>query len=152
MIGIIRFFGVLSIIAAIFLILASFLTIVFLPTLLPLGASALLGGALLVAFARVVELLEDLNTKVAPISALALALEQKYRPDTSSASAGAGDTSFDPANPIVDPLSNLPDGSRIERHFGRRIAFLPDGTVVGETNDGLRSFKTFEDWRRAIGA
>lgn len=57
---------------------------------------------------------------------------------------------FDPNNPIVDPLSNLPEGSRIERHFRRRIVFLPDGTVLGETDGGLRKFKTFEEWRRFI--
>ena len=58
---------------------------------------------------------------------------------------------FDPNNPIVDPLSNLPAGSRIERHFMRRVAFLPDGTVVGETDNGPHKFTTFEEWRRSIG-
>ena len=58
---------------------------------------------------------------------------------------------FDPNNPIMDPLSILPAGSRIERHFMRRVAFLPDGMVKGETDSGLRNFKTFEEWRRFIG-
>jgi hypothetical protein len=151
MVGIIRFFGVLSIIAAIILILISFLTVFLLPTLLPLGASALLGGALLVAFARVVELLEELNIKLTPVHALAIALEQKYRPSQSNVAEPAGSRPFDPNNPIVDPLSNLPVGSRIEHHFRRRVAFLPDGTVIGETDDGARKFKAFEEWRRAIG-
>ena len=63
MVAIIKFFGVLSIIVGVILIVISFGTILFLPTLMPLGASALLGGALLIAFARVVELLEKLNSK-----------------------------------------------------------------------------------------
>jgi hypothetical protein len=60
-------------------------------------------------------------------------------------------TSFDPDNPILDPLSNLPAGSRIERKFRRRVAFLPDGSVIGETDSGVSKFKTFEEWQRTIG-
>ncbi|HZQ11856.1 MAG TPA: hypothetical protein VFB31_03500 [Pseudolabrys sp.] len=149
MVGIIRFFGVLSIIVAVPLIIVAFGTIFLLPTLLPLGASALLGGALLLAFARVVELLEELNTKLSPIQAIAMALEQKYSHDAVTRSQS--DPTFDPKNPIVDPFSSLPVGSRTERHFRRRMAYLPDGTIFGETDDGPRAFQTFEDWRRAIG-
>ena len=138
MVGIIKFFGVLSIIVGVILILAAFGTILFLPTLMPLGASALLGGALLFAFARVVELLEELNKKLIPVHSIAIALEKKYNPSQSD-------------SPIVDPLSNLPAGSRTEHHFGRRVAFLPDGSAVGETDGGVYSYKTFEDWRKYIG-
>jgi hypothetical protein len=151
MVGIIKFFGVLSIIVGIILIVISFGTIIFLPTLLPLGASSLLGGALLIAFARVVELLEELNEKLIPVHSIAIALEKKYNPDQSKIAAQADGATFDPKNPIVDPLSNLPPGSQIERHFSRRVAFLPDDTVIGETDTGLREFKTFEEWRRFIG-
>ena len=151
MVGIIQIFGVLSIIVGIILVLISFATIIFLPTLLPLGASAILGGALLMAFARVVELLEELNSKLTPIHSIALALANKYNPDQSKMAAQEDGAAFDPNNSIVDPLSNLPAGSRIERHFMHRVAFLPDGTVKGETDSGLRSFKTFEEWRKFIG-
>jgi hypothetical protein len=58
---------------------------------------------------------------------------------------------FDANNPIYDPLSDLPPGSRIERRFRRRVAFLPDGTVRGETDRGLEDFPSFDDWRRSIG-
>jgi hypothetical protein len=57
---------------------------------------------------------------------------------------------FDPDHPIFDPLSNLPAGSRIERHFRRRVAFLPDGSVKGETDSGVTDFNTFEEWRASI--
>jgi hypothetical protein len=69
MVGIIKFFGVLSIIVGVFLILVSFGTIIFLPVLLSLGANALLSGALLIAFARVVELLESIDDKIMPVRA-----------------------------------------------------------------------------------
>jgi hypothetical protein len=151
MVGIIKFFGVLSIIVGVILIVISFATIFLLSTLLPLGASALLGGALLIAFARVVELLEKLNEKLIPVHSIAIALEGKYNPDQSKMTAQAADATFDPKNPIVDPLTNLPPGSQIERHFSRRVAFLPDNSVIGETDTGLRKFKTFEEWRRFIG-
>jgi hypothetical protein len=58
---------------------------------------------------------------------------------------------IDPDNPIIDPLSDLPGGSRIERKLRRRVAFLPDGSVIGETDSGVSRFKTFEEWQRAIG-
>jgi hypothetical protein len=65
---------------------------------------------------------------------------------------GPGHVSFDPSNPIVDPLSDLPTGSRIERHFARRVAFLPDGGVIGETDNGLAKFNSFEEWRHHVEA
>jgi len=138
MVGIIKFFGVLSIIVGVVLILVSFGTILFLPTLMPLGASALLGGALLFAFARVVELLEELNKKLIPIHSIAVALEKKYNPSSSD-------------SPIADPQSNPPVRLRTETHFGRRVDFLSDGSVIGETDGGVYSYRTFEDWRKYIG-
>lgn len=59
--------------------------------------------------------------------------------------------SFDPNNPIFDPFSDLPPGARVERHFRRRVAFLQDGSVFGETDQGPARFKSFKDWQRAIG-
>jgi hypothetical protein len=52
--------------------------IVLYPLALPLAFGSLFGGALLVAFARVVRLLQDLNEKVAPISRIARGIEHKY--------------------------------------------------------------------------
>jgi cytoskeletal protein CcmA (bactofilin family) len=49
-----------------------------------------------------------------------------------------------------DP-DKLPVGSRIERRFKRPVAFLPDGSVIGDTDNGPRQFKSFEEWRHAIG-
>lgn len=152
MIGIIKFFGVLSIIVAVILILVSFATVYWLPTLLPLGGSLLLGGALLIAFARVVELLEELNEKLEPVNKIARALAQKYDQAAFDVSDQAGSTEkFDPNNPIINPFANLPSGSRLERHFLKRVAFLPDGSVIGDTDDGVTRFQSFEAWRRAIG-
>jgi hypothetical protein len=58
---------------------------------------------------------------------------------------------LDPNNPIFDPFDGLPTGSRVQRHFMRRVAFLPDGTVFGETDGGPHQFSSFEEWRRSIG-
>jgi hypothetical protein len=152
MVGIIKVFGVLSVIVgAILLIISVSVGVIFLSILLPAGASALLGGALLVVFARIAEILAEMNDKLTPIHKLALVLEQKYHVDQSHVTAESGGVTFDPNNPIVDPLSNLPAGSKIERHFKRRVALLPDGTVLGETDGGLRRFETFEEWQRFIG-
>jgi hypothetical protein len=57
---------------------------------------------------------------------------------------------FDPNQTIVDWVLDLPTGSRIDRKFKRRVAYLPDGTVTGETDNGPKNFKTFEEWRRFI--
>ena len=149
MVDIIKFFGVISIIVAVILGLVSIVSIILIPTLLPLAASALLGGALLIAFARVVELLEQLNEKIKPISAVALALEEKYNAKPNEQVSNTA--KFDPNNPITDPFTNLPAGSQIERHFRRRVAFLPDESVIGETDKGPHKFKNFDEWRRFIG-
>jgi hypothetical protein len=58
---------------------------------------------------------------------------------------------LDPNQTIVDWVFDLPPGSRIDRKFKRRVAYLPDGTVTGETDNGPKNFKTFEEWRRFIG-
>ena len=50
----------------------------------------------------------------------------------------------------LDP--NNPDlFSKVERHFGRRVAFLLDGSVFGDTDSGPRTFNSFEEWRRFVG-
>jgi len=152
MVGVIKVFGVLSVIVGVILIIISVSAgIIFLSILLPAGASALLGGALLIVFARIVEILAEMNYKLTPIHKLALALEEKNHGDQSQVAAGSGGATFDPNDPIVDPLSNLPPGSKIEHHFRRRVALLPDGTVLGETEGGLKRFRTFDGWRRFIG-
>ena len=51
---------------------------------------------------------------------------------------------------VFDP-DKLPAGSRIERRFKRAVAFLPDGSVIGDTDSGPRQFKSFEEWRHSIG-
>jgi hypothetical protein len=48
-------------------------------------------------------------------------------------------------------FDDLPPGSQIERHFRRRVAFLPDDSVIGETDIGLQHFSSFKDWRTYIG-
>jgi len=55
------------------------------------------------------------------------------------------------AKPIIfDPFDDIPAGSKVEHHFRRRVAFLPDGSVFGVTNDGPRKFGSFEEWQRFI--
>lgn len=82
MVEIIRGFGFLSILVSVILILVafSFNNIILLPAFLSLGATALLNGAMLIAFARMVELLEELNGKMTPVYAIAKALEEKHHP------------------------------------------------------------------------
>jgi hypothetical protein len=65
--------------------------------------------------------------------------------------AKAQKPAFNPEHPIVDWVFDLPPGSRIDRKFKRRVAYLPDGTVTGETDSGPKNFKTFEEWRQFIG-
>src|SRR5262245_40021499 len=60
-----------------------------------------------------------------------------------SASAHGTPMAFDP--------DKLPVGSRIGRRFKRRVVFLPDGSVIGDTDSGPRQFKSFEEWRHSIG-
>ena len=40
---------------------------------------------------------------------------------------------FDSNNPMFDPFDDLPAGSMVQRHKMRRVAYLPDGSVFGET-------------------
>jgi hypothetical protein len=58
---------------------------------------------------------------------------------------------FDPQYPIFNPFNDLPAGSKVERHFGLRVAFLPDGSVLGDSDSGPRKFDSFEEWRRSVG-
>jgi cytoskeletal protein CcmA (bactofilin family) len=60
-------------------------------------------------------------------------------------------TSAQVETPMVFDLDKLPAGSRIERRFKRPVAFLPDGSVIGDTDSGPRQFKSFEEWRHSIG-
>jgi hypothetical protein len=68
MIGIIKSFGVVGIIIGAILIFVAFITRGLLGALLQAGLSAVLGGALLIAFARAVELLESINDKLSPVN------------------------------------------------------------------------------------
>jgi hypothetical protein len=54
---------------------------------------------------------------------------------------------FDPKN---NPFGDLPAGSKVETHFERQVAFLPDGTVFGDTDFGPRKFDSFDEWRRFV--
>lgn len=81
MIGIIKYFGWLAILSAIGVLawcIRSPETIVLYPLTLPLAFGSLFGGALLVALARVVRLLQDINEQVVPISRIARGIEHKY--------------------------------------------------------------------------
>jgi hypothetical protein len=138
MVGIIKFFGIISFIISGILFFISVTSIYLLATLGPFAASSLLGGALLLAFARVVELLEELNAKIQPMHTIAKALEQKYSPPNTLSDQ-------------PDPFTNLPSGSQIERHFERRVAFLPDDSVIGETDKGPLHFSSFQECCRSIG-
>jgi len=60
-------------------------------------------------------------------------------------------TSAQVETPLVFDPDKLPAGSRIERRFKRPVAFLPDGSVIGDTDSGPRQFKSFEEWRHSIG-
>lgn len=52
-------------------------TVLIYPFIISLGLASLLGGALLVTFARVVELLQKQNEMIAPISRLAVHMEER---------------------------------------------------------------------------
>jgi hypothetical protein len=143
MVGIIKFFGWLSVVVAVVLLFISLVAIYFLPVLLPIGASALLGGALLIVFARIVELLEELNEKLGPVHVIAKALETKYRPEPApSQAANLGSPSH-----ILD---HPPPGVSVEKYKGRRVALLSDGSVVGETLAGARKFNSLEEFKDFI--
>jgi hypothetical protein len=68
MTDIIKFFGVAGIIIGSILILIGLLSFGIFFILVGAGLNALLGGALLIAFARAVELLESINDKVSPVN------------------------------------------------------------------------------------
>ena len=91
--------------------------------------------------------LEQMQQNASALNAVADALDSNHY----ARSGAAAQEPFDPDNRIIDPLSDLPDGTRIEHKFRRRVAFLPDSSVIGETDSGVRKFKTFEEWQRAIG-
>lgn len=76
---IIKFFGWVMVITGALACLTIPLTIFAYPIIASVGLSALLGGALLITFARVVELLQNLNTMVAPISRVAVQLEARTK-------------------------------------------------------------------------
>jgi hypothetical protein len=48
-------------------------------------------------------------------------------------------------------FDNLPVGSKLLRHLNIQVAFLPDGSVKGETDHGIKWFHSFEDWRKYTG-
>lgn len=87
-----------------------------------------------------VELLEDLNKKLVPVSAIALSLASKY---------GLESEVEEKRND--DPFENLPNGTQIKTFKGRKVAFLPDGSVYAETTMGPKEFRSFEEYRDFIG-
>jgi hypothetical protein len=99
------------------------------------------------AIAENIARLEKMQEHASAVSAVADAIGPGHHAESN----GLASMPLDPDNAIFDPLSNLPTGSRIERKFRRRVAFLPDGSVIGETDSGVSKFKTFEEWQRAIG-
>jgi hypothetical protein len=129
---IIKLLGWLSIIVSVVLLLAGVVSIVFIGTLLPLAASALLGGAMLIVFARRVELLEELNNKLVPIHSLAVALESHYQP----AAATATIDSNDPDHVLWRPPAN----SRVEQCEGRRIVVWRMAEWLGNCWVGAKKF------------
>jgi hypothetical protein len=48
-------------------------------------------------------------------------------------------------------FDNLPVGSKLLRHLNMQVVLLPDGSVKGETDRGIKWFRSFEDWRKHIG-
>jgi hypothetical protein len=145
MVAVVKLFGALGVIVAVILILASFATVYLMPVLLPVGASALLGGVLLLAFARVVELLESLDRKMSPVHVLAEQLAAKYQaqihPQGEAAAAprdaqraSFGDASFPPGTIVYDAK-------------GVQVAILPDKSVLADLPGGEARFNSAIEYR-----
>jgi hypothetical protein len=139
MVQIINVFGWLGIIAAVVLAAVGIGSrSMLLTVLLPIAAYCLLSGALLVAFGRVVELLEQLNLKIEPIYFIATQLADKYKPEKRSPSQD---------EEAADDFDSLPAGSHFSSYRGRRVATLPDGSVLAETMTTPKRFASFEEYR-----
>jgi len=139
MVGIVKFFGWFCIVVAVVIFAVAIATIFQIAGLLPLGAGVLLSGALLVVFARIVELLQDLNNKIEPISAIAQILAPQYKVKNDQKSKD-------------DVFSRLPPDTKIIEFEGRRVARMPDGSVLGDTNQGPQQFGSLEEYRRFLGS
>ena len=117
--------------------------------LLPLGASALLSGALLIVFGRIVELLEEMNGKLeeingklSPIFTISKALESNYRPQLAPEVQSMSET---------DILNNPPPGARVIKYKNRRVVQLSDTTIVAETlTGGAKRFSSLEEFQNFI--
>ena len=141
MVGIIKFFGVLSVIVGAFLVFIGLVTVLLLPILLPLGANALLGGALLLAFARVVELLESINEKISPVHATTAAASQSFSTTSKAASPSTPTTrtfdeqkwralaEFDPDLTRVDAALR-PYGQKYVDQFAAEYLVLSDKSYI----------------------
>jgi hypothetical protein len=140
MVGVIKFFGVISIVVAVILFVLSIGTIVLLPTLLPLGASALLGGALLIAFARVVELLESIDKKIDPVHRIAHELHRKYEASPTA-------TAAESMAAAAKASSSFPKGTTLYDANGIRVAMLPDQSLVVFQGGRQVKFETATDYR-----
>ena len=144
MVGIIKFFGWFSVIVGAMLLFVGVVSIVFWVTFIPLGASALLGGALLIVFARIVELLEALNEKLVPVFTIAKTLESKYQPDRDSESAARELTD-------ADLLKDPPADAKIFSYKNRRVVQFANGQVIAQTlTGGARRFSSLQEFQDFI--
>jgi hypothetical protein len=142
MVGIVKLFGWLSIIVAVIVLCLVVISIPLAAILLPVGASALLGGALLIVFARIVELLEELNSKLDPVVSVARKLESVYQPGNNDSTAAISDS---------DLLNNPPVGAQVFKYKARRVVQLADGSVIGETlTGGGRRFASIKEFQNFI--
>src|SRR5262245_60296059 len=69
MTGVVKFFGWLKVIVGVVVVITLifyFSLVIVYPSSLAFGAMALLGGALLIVFARIAELLGEMNSKLVP--------------------------------------------------------------------------------------
>jgi hypothetical protein len=161
MAGVVKFFGWLNVIVGvvllIILIIWPFFFIAY-PSLLALGAMALLGGALLIVFARIAELLgemnsklllflrsveflEEINNKLIPVTALAHRLDAHYRDDNPAATPP-------PSNSEL--LRNPPEDAERIYYKGYPAIKLGDGTVIGETATGVWRFASVKEYHDFI--
>jgi hypothetical protein len=142
MAAIVKFFGWLSVIIGIVNLLVGGTFFSRWAGLLPLGAAALLSGALLIVFARIVELLEEMNEKLSPIFTIAKALESNYRPQVASEVQSMSET---------DILNNPPPGATVIKYKNRRVVQLSDTTIVAETlTGGAKRFSSLEEFQNFI--
>ena len=117
------------------------------PGQLGAGLVAILNGAMLVAFAQLVQGVQRLNRQLEPLAKIGAVLAPRYLAGADVAPAPATDDS----EALDTIVTNPPTNAQVYANGNFRVVLMSDGRVIAQTAEGTKSFANLDAYKKFAG-